>query len=196
MTVTQPGRQGPLKQRSLSLTILEAGRLKPRCQQCGSFSRLLPHLFQFLVSLSCGRITPVSVLVTYARLYFQIKACSQRLGVGTWTYLLGGLLFSGDTRAPCPRASHFCLFVGKLPWVWIGQGVVHLAVSLKPPPSKCLKGRGSLINEVPLHSTGNSAQCYVGARMGGESGGERTHVHVWLSPLTVYIINWLHSSMK
>ena len=151
---------------------------------------------QPLVSLSCGCITPVSVLVTYSRLYFQIKACSQRPGVRTWTYVLGGPLFSGDLGAPCPRASHFCLFVGKLPWIWIGQGVVHLAVSLKPPTSICLKGRGSLINEVPLHSKGNSAQCYVGAGM-RKSGGEWTHGCVWLSPLAVHnIVNWLYSSMK
>ena len=38
-----------------------------------------------------------------------------------------------------------------------------------------------------LYSTGNSAQCYVAAWMGGEFGGERIHVYVWLSPFTVYL---------
>ena len=28
---------------------------------------------------------------------------------------------------------------------------------------------------------------YVAAWMGGEFGGERTHVYVWLSPLAVYL---------
>ena len=175
---SSPAGRAPETTEPQSLTILEAGSLEPRSQQCGSFSKLLPHLFQFLVSLSCGHITPVSVLVTYARLYFQIKARPQRPGVRTWRYLLGGPLFSGDTGTPCPRASHFCLFVGELPWVWIGQEVVHLAVSLKPPSSICLKGRGSLINEVPLHSTGNSAQCYVGARMRGVWGRMDTCIHM------------------
>ena len=32
------------------------------------------------------------------------------------------------------------------------------------------------------YSTGNSAQCSMAACMGGESGGERIHVYVWLSP--------------
>ena len=39
-------------------------------------------------------------------------------------------------------------------------------------------------NKVLLHSTGNSAQCYVAAWM--EFGGEWIHVHVWLSPFTVH----------
>ena len=34
----------------------------------------------------------------------------------------------------------------------------------------------------PTYSTGNSAQCYVAAWMGGEFGGEWIHVYVWLSP--------------
>ena len=36
-----------------------------------------------------------------------------------------------------------------------------------------------------LYSTGNSAQCYVAAWMGGEFGREWTCVYIWLSPLTV-----------
>ena len=38
-----------------------------------------------------------------------------------------------------------------------------------------------------LYSTGNSAQYYVAAWMGGEFGGERIHVYVWLSPLAVHL---------
>jgi len=37
-----------------------------------------------------------------------------------------------------------------------------------------------------LYSTGNSAQCYVAARMGGEFGGEGICVCVWLSPFAVH----------
>ena len=36
-----------------------------------------------------------------------------------------------------------------------------------------------------FYSTGNSAQCYVAAWMGGESGGEWIHVYVWLSRFAV-----------
>ena len=38
-----------------------------------------------------------------------------------------------------------------------------------------------------LYSTWNSVQCYVEARIGGESGGEWLHGYVWLSPFTVYL---------
>ena len=41
-------------------------------------------------------------------------------------------------------------------------------------------------NKDLLYSTGNSAQCYVAAWMGGEFGGEWLHVHVRLSPFTVH----------
>ena len=37
-------------------------------------------------------------------------------------------------------------------------------------------------NKDLLDSTGNSAQCYVAAWMGGELGGDWIRVHVWLSP--------------
>ena len=37
-----------------------------------------------------------------------------------------------------------------------------------------------------LSSTGNSAQCYVAAWMGGGFGGEWIHVYVWLNPFTVH----------
>ena len=36
-----------------------------------------------------------------------------------------------------------------------------------------------------LYSTGNSAQYYVAAWIGGEFGGKWIHVHVWLSPFAV-----------
>ena len=35
-----------------------------------------------------------------------------------------------------------------------------------------------ITNRVPLYSTGNSAQCYVVAWMGGGFGGEGIHVYV------------------
>ena len=38
-----------------------------------------------------------------------------------------------------------------------------------------------------LYNTWNSAQCYVAAWMGGESGGEQMHVCVWLSPSAVHL---------
>ena len=38
-----------------------------------------------------------------------------------------------------------------------------------------------------LHSTGNSAQCYVAAWMGGEFGGEWRRVYVRLSPFAVHL---------
>ena len=44
-----------------------------------------------------------------------------------------------------------------------------------------------ITNKVLLYSTGNSAQCYVAAWMGGESGGEWIHVYVWLSPFAVHL---------
>ena len=42
-------------------------------------------------------------------------------------------------------------------------------------------------NKDLLYSTGNSAQCYVAAWMGGEFGGELIHVYVWLSPCVVHL---------
>ena len=44
-----------------------------------------------------------------------------------------------------------------------------------------------ITNKILLYSTGNSAQCYVAAWMGGEFGGEWIHVYVWLSPFTAYL---------
>ena len=38
-----------------------------------------------------------------------------------------------------------------------------------------------------LHSTGNSAQCYVAACMAGEFGGKWIHICVWLSPFAVHL---------
>ena len=42
-----------------------------------------------------------------------------------------------------------------------------------------------ITNKDLLYSTGNSAQCYVAAWMGGEFGGEWIHVYVRLSPFAV-----------
>ena len=44
-----------------------------------------------------------------------------------------------------------------------------------------------MTNKDLLYSTGNSAQCYIAAWMGGEFGGEWIHVYVWLSPFTIYL---------
>ena len=44
-----------------------------------------------------------------------------------------------------------------------------------------------ITNKVLQYSTGNSAQCYVAVWMGGELGGERIHVCVWLSPFAVHL---------
>ena len=38
-----------------------------------------------------------------------------------------------------------------------------------------------------LYSTGNSAQCYAAAYMGGEFGEEWIHVYVWLIPFAVHL---------
>ena len=38
-----------------------------------------------------------------------------------------------------------------------------------------------ITNKDLLYSIWNSVQCYVAAWMGGECGGERLHVRVWLS---------------
>ena len=39
----------------------------------------------------------------------------------------------------------------------------------------------------PTYSTGNSAQGYVAAWMGGKFGGEWIHVYVGLSPFAVHL---------
>ena len=45
-----------------------------------------------------------------------------------------------------------------------------------------------ITNKDLLYSTGNSAQSYVAAWMGGDGfGGEGIYVFVWLSPLAVYL---------
>ena len=48
----------------------------------------------------------------------------------------------------------------------------------------CLKW---ITNKDLLYSTGNSAQCYVAAWMGGEFGGEWIHVYVCLSPFAIHL---------
>ena len=44
-----------------------------------------------------------------------------------------------------------------------------------------------ITNKVLLYSTGNSAQCYAAAWMGGEFKGECICVHVWLSPFAIHL---------
>ena len=44
-----------------------------------------------------------------------------------------------------------------------------------------------ITNKDLLYGTGNSAQCYVVAWMGGELGGEWLHVYAWLSPFAVHL---------
>ena len=44
-----------------------------------------------------------------------------------------------------------------------------------------------ITNKDLLYSTGNSAHCYVAVWMGGELGGERIHVYVWLSSFAVHL---------
>ena len=44
-----------------------------------------------------------------------------------------------------------------------------------------------ITNKDVLYSKGNATQCYVAAWMGGEFGGEWTHVYVWLSPFAVHL---------
>ena len=39
-----------------------------------------------------------------------------------------------------------------------------------------------ITNKDLLYSTWNSAQCYAAAWIGRESGGEKIHIYVWLSP--------------
>ena len=44
-----------------------------------------------------------------------------------------------------------------------------------------------ITNKDQPYSTGSSAQYYVAAWMGGESGGEWIHVYVWLSRFAVHL---------
>ena len=44
-----------------------------------------------------------------------------------------------------------------------------------------------LTNKDLLYRTGDSAQCYVAAWMGGEFGGKWIHICVWLSPFAVHL---------
>ena len=52
-----------------------------------------------------------------------------------------------------------------------------------------------ITNKDLLYSTWNSDHCYVAAWMGGESGGERMHVFVWLSPFAVHLKLSQHCSL-
>ena len=44
-----------------------------------------------------------------------------------------------------------------------------------------------ITNRVLLYGTGNSAQCYVVAWMGGESEEEWMHMYVWLNPFALHL---------
>ena len=44
-----------------------------------------------------------------------------------------------------------------------------------------------ITNKDLLYSIWNSAQCYVAAWMGRDSGGECIHVYVWRSPFAVHL---------
>ena len=44
-----------------------------------------------------------------------------------------------------------------------------------------------ITNKDLLYSTGNSAQCYVAAWVGGEFGGEWIQVYVWASSFSVHL---------
>ena len=44
-----------------------------------------------------------------------------------------------------------------------------------------------IMNKDLLYSAGNSAQCDAAVWVGGEFGGEWTHVQVWLSPFAVHL---------
>jgi len=44
-----------------------------------------------------------------------------------------------------------------------------------------------ITNKDLLNSTGNSAQCYVAAWMGGEIGREWIQVYVWRNPFAVHL---------
>ena len=44
-----------------------------------------------------------------------------------------------------------------------------------------------ITNRGLLNSTGDSAQCYAAAWMGGEFGGEWIHVYAWLNSFPVHL---------
>ena len=44
-----------------------------------------------------------------------------------------------------------------------------------------------ITNKDLLYSTMNSAQCYVGAWMGGGFGREQMHLHAWLSSFALHL---------
>ena len=52
-----------------------------------------------------------------------------------------------------------------------------------------------ITNKYVLSSTGNSAQCYVAAWTGRESGEEWIQVYVWLNPFAVYLKLLQHCSL-
>ena len=53
----------------------------------------------------------------------------------------------------------------------------------------------SITNKDLLCSTGNCAQCYVAAWVGGEFGGHWIHTYIWLSPFAVHLRLSQHCSL-
>ena len=49
-----------------------------------------------------------------------------------------------------------------------------------------------ILNKGLLYSTGNSAQCYLAAWMGGEFEEEGIYVYVWLSPFPIHLKRLQH----
>ena len=67
--------------------------------------------------------------------------------------------------------------------VAMGEGIVKEFGEVKYTLSY-LKWR---TNKDLLYGTGNFAQCYGAAWMGGESGGEWIQVYVWLCPFAAHL---------
>ena len=52
-----------------------------------------------------------------------------------------------------------------------------------------------ITNKDLLYSTGNCAQCYVAAWVGGEFGGQWIRMYIWLSPFAVHLRLSQHCSL-
>ena len=82
-----------------------------------------------------------------------------------------------------------CIWIFKYKNQWLGEGMYTLLYLQW------------ITNKDLLQSTGNSAQYYVAAWMGGEFGGEWIHAYVWFSPFLFTrnyqnIVNWLYPNTK
>ena len=80
-----------------------------------------------------------------------------------------------------------------------GEGIVR-EFGMDMSTLLCLRW---IINKDLLYNTRNSAQCFVAAWMGGQTGGEWIHVYVWLSPFNcspetviTLIINYTPNKIK